>query len=168
MSYFSKFPIINYSLDGGDTTFAVTDIFRRIKADTLNINNDLAYYTVDVGDGETPEIVADQLYNDSGLHWLVLLVNEIIDPRWDWPMSDDQLIKYTKNKYQTDNVYATLHYINDDDDVVHSSYAGAKYPVSYLEYEETINLARRQIRVLKPQFVAQFVRSFDGVVNNGG
>jgi hypothetical protein len=65
-------------------------------------------------------------------------------------------------------VFATLHFINDDDDVVHSSYAGAKYPVSYLGYEETINLTRRQIRVLKPQFVAQFVRSFDGIVNNGG
>ena len=168
MSYFSKFPVINYSLDGGETSFSVLDIFRRIKADRLNILTSLAYYTYDVDSNDTPEIVADRVYNDSGLHWVILLTNEIIDPRWDWPMSDGQLISYTKNKYNIDNVYATYQYTNDDGDVVHSSYAGNKYPTSYLDYETAQNETRRQIKILKAQYVPQFIRSFDGIVNNGG
>lgn len=166
--YFSKFPVINYSLDDGATSFAVIDIFRRIKADRLNIQTSLAYYTYDVDSQDTPEIVADRVYNDSSLHWIILLTNEIIDPRWDWPMSDVQLINYTKHKYGIDNVYATLQYINDYNDVVHSSYAGNKYPVSYLDYEIAQNEARRQIKILKAQYVPQFIRSFDGIITNGG
>jgi hypothetical protein len=168
MSYFSKFPVINYSLNDGETSFTVLDIFRRIRADDLNIKTSLAYYTYDVDSTDTPEIVADRIYNDSGLHWIILLTNEIIDPRWDWPMSDQQLIKYTKNKYGITNVYATYQFTNDDGDVVHSSYAGTKYPTSYLQYETDQNEIRRQIKILKPQYVAQFIRSFDGVINNGG
>ena len=38
--YFEKFPLMQYSLDGGLTSFTMTDIFRRIKADkaVLHIN----------------------------------------------------------------------------------------------------------------------------------
>ena len=56
-------------------------------------------------------------------------------------------------------------YINDDGDIVHSSYAGNKYPVSYFTYEEQANEAKRQIKVLKARYVPQYVKNFQEIVN---
>ena len=55
-------------------------------------------------DGETPEIVADKFYNDSELYWIILMANEMIDPRFDWPLSYVNLLNYVDNKYGTANV----------------------------------------------------------------
>lgn len=165
MSYFKNFPVINYSLDGGITAFQIADIFRRIKASDNNIDTSLIYDKYDVREGETPEIVADKFYNNSALHWVILLTNEIIDPRYDWPLGNEQLVAYIKRKYSITNVDATKHYVNDAGDVVHSSYAGTKYPVSYFAFEESINEAKRQIKVLKARYVPQYVKNFQEIVN---
>jgi hypothetical protein len=58
-----------------------------------------------------------------------------------------------------------LHYVNENDEVVHSSYAGTKYPVSYYEYEDQINEAKRRISIIKPEFLPAFVNSFIGRIN---
>jgi hypothetical protein len=163
--YFKAFPVINYSLDGGNTTFAITDIFRRVKALQENLETSLIYDEYDILEGETPEIVADKLYNESYYHWTILITNNIIDPRFDWPMSSAMLRNYIKRKYSIENVDAVKHYINDDDEIVHSSYAGTKYPVSYFDYEEAINESKRRINIIKPQFLPAFVNSFKGSLN---
>lgn len=165
MSYFKHFPIINFSLDDGVTSFQIADIFRRVKAVDNNIDTSLLYDKYDIREGETPEIVADKFYNNSANHWVILLTNGIVDPRYDWPLGNEQLLAYIKRKYDITEVYDTLHYVNDDGDVVHSSYAGTKYPVSYFTYEETINEAKRPIKVLKARYVPQFVRSFQESLN---
>ena len=160
---------MQYSLDGGLTTFTMTDIFRRIKADKADIQNSLAYDEYDIRSGETPEILADKIYGDVNLHWVLLVINEIIDPRFDWPMEENVLYNYIENKYGTDNMYAVHHYINNDGDVVHSSYAlGAKTPVSNFEYEVALNESKRRINVLKPIYVSAFVKSFERAMGTGG
>ena len=163
--YFKAFPIINYSLDGGRTTFPMTDIFRRVLAIDNNLQTSLIYDDYDIIDGETPEIVADKFYNESYYHWVILIVNNIIDPRFDWPMRNAELRTFIKRKYDIENVDAVKHYINDNDEIVHSSYAGTKYPVSYYEYEEAINEEKRRINIVKPEFLPAFVNSFTGTIN---
>lgn len=165
--YFSKFPIINYSLDGGNTSFSITDIFRRVRAQTDNLLTSTAYDQYDIKEGETPEIIADQLYGNPALHWVILVSNEIIDPRFDWPLTSYALSKYITDKYGSGNEYGIHHYINSDGDVVHSSYAGTKYPVSNTDYEETVNEGKRRIAVIQPRFVSKFVESFNGLLNDG-
>jgi len=163
--YFKPFPVIHYSVDGGRTSFQVTDIFRRVKAVENNLQTSLAYDDYDIIDGETPEIVADKFYNDSYYHWAILVANNILDPRFDWPLGNAELKKYVQRKYNIENVDAVKHYVNENSEVVHSSYAGTKYPVSYYEYEDQINESKRRISIIKPEFLPAFVNSFVGSIN---
>lgn len=164
--YFKNIPRILYSLDSNRTTFLATDIFRRVKSDYQNIQNSLAYDEYDIKEDETPEILADQIYNNPQLHWVILIVNEIIDPRWDWPLDVITLESYIDEKYG-DTKNNVRYYVNNDGDVVHSSYAGVKTPVTNYNYEVELNESKRRIRILKPQFVPVFITSFMEKMNNG-
>lgn len=99
MAYFEKFPETLYSLDDRKTVQVVTNITARaIVSDTIR-NNLSLFYEYDVIDGETPEIVSDKFYDDPELHWLILHVNETIDPRFEWLLSYNDLIKNVDKKY---------------------------------------------------------------------
>jgi hypothetical protein len=174
MSYFSNFPQILYSFDTSAsqkvTAFTVTDILRRVKADRNNIQNTLSYDEYDIREFETPEMVADKVYNDPQLHWIILITNEILDPRYDWPLSTPQLQTYVTSKYGTGNEYGIHHYVTNDayQDIVHSSYTGSKISVTNFDYEYAQNESKRRISILKPEFVGQFIKNFTGLLNNGG
>jgi hypothetical protein len=95
----------------------VTNITNRTTlSDEVKLNLSL-YDEYDVKDGETPELVADKFYNNSELHWLVLHYNDIIDPRFDWPLDTNNLNRYVASKYANVNGIhhyedANLNYIN--------------------------------------------------------
>jgi hypothetical protein len=163
--YFKNFPLMNYSLDGGTTTFLATDFFRRIVARTNNILGATAYTKYVILEGETPDILADKLYNDTNLYWVILVANNIMDPRWEWPLSTLALNAYITDKYGAGNEYAIHHYENILGDVVHSSYAGVKTAINNSYYENQLNEDKRSISVLKAQFVPTFLDSFNGLLN---
>jgi hypothetical protein len=98
-NYFEKFPRILYSLDNLASGQVVPDILRRVAAvNELKLNN--SYFDeYDIRDGDTPEILADKIYGDSGLHWIILMTNDIIDPRFDWPLSYNDFINFCIAKY---------------------------------------------------------------------
>lgn len=98
-NYFEKFPRILYSLDNLASGQVVPDILRRITAANELKTNNSYLDEYDVKDDETPEILADKIYGDSGLHWVILMINEIIDPRFDWPLSYENLINVCIAKY---------------------------------------------------------------------
>lgn len=165
--YFENFPLINYSLDGGVTGFTMTDIFRRVVAQTQNILTATSYDEYDIQDGETPEILADKFYNDTKLYWVILVANEILDPRYDWPLPQQSLNAFITDKYGAGNENTVHHYVNSDGDWVHSSYAGAKTAVSNTDYETDLNEDKRRISILQPRFVPLFVEKFTGMLING-
>jgi hypothetical protein len=106
--YFKSFPYTLYSLDNTNTVQVVTNITTRV-ALSDEVKNNLALFDVyDVRDGDTPELVADRFYKNSELHWLVLHYNDIIDPRFDWPLSTNNLNLYSASKYA--NVNGIHHY----------------------------------------------------------
>jgi len=110
--YFQRFPKTLYSLDDRTSLQLVTSIFIRV-AISDDIKNNLSVFDeYDIKDGETPEILADIFYGDSQLHWIILHVNEILDPRFDWPLSTSNFRKYVENKYpETDSIH---HYEDAD------------------------------------------------------
>ena len=162
--YFKNFPKMLYSLDGSATNFVMTDLFRRVISSDNNTIGTLSYDEYDVLDGETPEIVAAKIYDNAELHWVILLVNNIIDPRYDWPLPVDTLNTLITNKYGAGNEYAVHHYIDENNDIVHSSFAGTKYPVSNYTYEEELNETRRRIKILKPNYVSQYIQNFEQAI----
>ena len=167
--YFKNFPQIVYSLDGNVSGFPVTDVFRRVKAETQRLLTAAAYDEYDIKDGETPEILAHKFYSNSELHWVILIANDIIDPRWDWPLTQSQLNNYITGKYGVGNENAIKYYVTADNAelVVHSSYAGAKLPITNTNYEEQQNDAKRRIKIVKTQFLPNFINDFTEVLING-
>jgi len=106
--YFKSFPYTLYSLDDTSTVQVVTNITTRVALSDEVKNNLALFDEYDVKDGDTPELVADRFYKNSELHWLVLHYNDIIDPRFDWPLSTNNLNLYVASKYA--NVNAVHHY----------------------------------------------------------
>ena len=77
--YFDSFPVIPYDAKGNLEYKDVTNLLRRVGLRAKVRSNTLLYDTYDVKEGETPEIIAHKLYGDAELHWVILLVNDIID-----------------------------------------------------------------------------------------
>lgn len=105
MTYFDKFPLLSYDLElAQGKKFAkpkiVTDIFKRIalKQGLSEVGTIFASYAVK--DEDTPEIIADKLYGSADLHWVIILVNEIINPFFDWPLSERKLVQLLNKKYK--------------------------------------------------------------------
>jgi len=106
--FFQSFPLLSYTLDDSDSTQVVVDIFRRAILSKEFLDNNSYFETVDVQDGESPEELAFRYYGSQNLHWLILLTNNIIDPRFNWPLSSDDLYKLVVSKYGTEKDVFTI------------------------------------------------------------
>ena len=100
---FENFPRISYTLDDGDTEQVVVDIFKRVILSKEFQENISFFELYDVQHGETPEEVAFKFYGSENLHWLVLMTNNVIDPRFEWPISEENLLKIVSSKYGGNN-----------------------------------------------------------------
>ena len=107
--YFDKFPKMLYTTNG--STKLVTNLLTRVEVIQSILNNASLYYQYDIQEGDTPEIVADKFYNDSQLHWVVMMFNQVYDPFYDWPMTYQQFLGYIKDKYGSiENSQLTTHH----------------------------------------------------------
>lgn len=97
--YFQSLPTIAYDLYGNNNPIFIRNIFFRLKIIDAIRANTLIYYPYFVKEGETPEIIAYKYYKDSNLHWLVMLVNQIVDPTYDWPLTELSFQNYITSKY---------------------------------------------------------------------
>lgn len=117
--YFSKFPKTYYSLDNRQTVQIVPNILLRIVFSQELKDNYSVYDEYDIVDGDTPEIVAYKLYGDSNLHWIVLLFNEILDPRFEWVLDTYNLNQFVAGKYQSP--YGIHHYEDLNGNIVNGN-----------------------------------------------
>jgi hypothetical protein len=109
MKYFNTLPkILSTNYNGG--TIILTNLLARANILPEALKSPLLYYTYDIQEGDTPEIVAHKYYNDSYRYWIVLFANQIIDPQWDWPLSGNNFERYIVDKYTSFNPYSTVHH----------------------------------------------------------
>jgi len=166
--YFENFPLIPYDSVGNGKFKVVTNLLKRV-AVRSKIKTNISYFdTYDVKEGETPEILADKLYNDPELHWVVLLLNDITDRYHQWPQNQNQFLAYINDKYS--DVDATHHYeisqvsgdttIKIDIGTDNTDYPTASVITNY-EYEEDLQDKKRKIRLLDPAYVEDFVAEFE-------
>ena len=112
---FADFPRVAYSLDNFESEQVVVDIFRRVIFSQEFLENTFYYEEYEVLGGESPEDLSYRFYGTPNLYWLILMVNGIVDPRFDWPLSEEELYKLTKSKYGGDkNVFSTTRARNAD------------------------------------------------------
>ena len=173
--YFKNFPTIIYDAVGNGEFKDVKNLLRRVAIRAKVKSNTLLYDTYDVKEGETPESIADKLYDDPELHWIVLLVNDITDRYHQWPMNFSQFNQFITDKY--DDVDGTHHYElaqssgNTDtkievynDSALYAGdndYYGTATTITNREYEETQQDLKRQIRLLDPRYVQQFTEEYE-------
>ena len=169
--YFETFPIIPYDSAGTYEFKDVTNLLRRVALRAKVKSNALVFDTYNVKEGETPESIADKLYDDPKLHWIIMIVNDISDRYHGWPMTTPQFLDYINEKYT--DVNATHHYeieqssgdstvkINIGSD--NTDYPAATIITNY-EYEESEQDKKRQIRLLDPRFVQDFIDEFESLM----
>lgn len=97
--YFENLPDTFYDLSGRSPSrpIVVKNITARTKL--VDLIPSTVYYSYQVQEGETPEIIAAKYYGSPSRHWIVLFANNIVDAQYDWPLSYDAFNKYIVSKY---------------------------------------------------------------------
>ena len=159
MAYFKYFPVITYDVRGKKNQFqidVITNILVRVRK-KLDLTNLAFFDEYFLQDGDTPESLAHQVYNDSQLHWIILYTNYMTNPYYDWPLTYFDLKKFVDKKYS--NINATHHYEDADKYEVDST-APLALAVTNFKHEETVNDAKRIIRTIQPRYVDLIVDEF--------
>ena len=171
--YFGSFPVIPYDSKGDLKFKDVTNLLRRVGIRTKLKSNALLYDTYNVKEGATPEMIAHKLYGDSELHFVIMLINDITDRYHQWPMSLPQFQEFINDKY--DDPDGIHHYestqtsgdtkvkIEVFNEVDSDAYTGLT-PITNREYEENEQDKKRQIRLLDPSYIEQFVDEFEKLI----
>ena len=91
--YFDKFPQIQYS------NTASIDITRRVTITDIAYFNPYIFYTYDISEHERPDQFSYRYYDVQFKTWLVYLLNKIVDPYYEWYLSDDEFNSFLTTKY---------------------------------------------------------------------
>ena len=102
--YFSNFPRILYDIEGKNSTtpeyiVAVNLMIRQRFRDAIKEEISMYYPYVIPEEMARPDILSFQQYGSVAYAYLIMLVNDIYDPLFDWPLDSQQFEKYLTNKY---------------------------------------------------------------------
>ena len=192
-SYFRQLPDLDYPSLSNDRTSSydyikVKNIFKRavMRDDIFNEVTAFTKYSV-VGD-ERPDQVANSFYKDSALDWVILTTNNIIHVRDEWPMGSQDFATYLNQKY-TDQELSNVHHYETE--VLRNSRGqliqpeGLKVPsghsitfidngvlrteskikqVTFLEHETNLNDAKRNIKILREEYLTAFLEDFNNIM----
>lgn len=193
--YFSFIPNIEYDKKPIQYPFSESDFvvaknfFRRYQ-----VNPDVFSYAVyfkkyAIEEGERLDTIAEKAYGNPFFDWVVALTNNMINPLFDLPLSQNDLRKSLESSY--DDPYSTIkHYETYEiknnngvtilrsglivDETFYSSpfkywngtsvenISGSTVsrPVTIFEYEEQQNEKKREIYLLKPIYLDAFLSDF--------
>ena len=188
-SYFKQLPELDYPSLANDRKSAydyqtVKNIFKRavIRNDIFDEITAFEKYSVE-GD-DRPDQVAFDFYNDAGLDWVILTTNNIIHVRDEWPMGSQDFLTYLNQKYTSQELSNIHHYetkiLRDSrgrlmqpeglkvksnhsitflDNGVLRTESSIKQ-VTFLEHETDLNDAKRNINILKSEYLGLFLENF--------
>ena len=99
--YFSAIRNVSIDVDGSGNLDLLKNLSAKAVFSDELLSNAGYYQTVEVIDGERPDLLSQRLYGSPSYHWTFLLLNPQIKNIWDdWPMGSSQLIEYCTNKYR--------------------------------------------------------------------
>ena len=176
MSYFSRFPLMVYDVKGNEDYKLLPDILKRVKIRSGLRAGSFLFDAYDVRDGERPEDVAFKEYGDAGLHWVILMTNNVTDRYYQWPLSQPQFQEHITDKYGAGNEDAVHHYEKTQDSGPTSSTDFSHLVecnegdegfgiISNRDYEYRKQDEYRQIRLLDKRFLDSFLEEFDNLIS---
>lgn len=95
-NYFDKFQKIYYN------DKAAIDITQRAVILNKNLTNQYLFYPYDLSSEIRADQLADSYYQDQYMSWLIYFSNGIVDPYYDWYLSESDFTEYLKKKYRID------------------------------------------------------------------
>ena len=188
--YFSNFPRIQYDIRGTNPispnyTIAINIMVRQKIRDA--IADDVTMYYPHIIDGDIrPDVLSYQIYGDIAYTWTIFYVNNILDPYWQWPLNEQQFIKYLNSKYGSINsAKTTVHHYEQITDV-RVEVTGIADPIPertveidyttfrtlgedfrkiiyQYEYEQEKNEAKRSISLINPSYITSIMEQFRGM-----
>ena len=184
MGYFRQLPNLLYPSFLSEKTSSldyveVKNIFRRVKIRDDLYNNFVVFQKYEIPEGARPDTVAEDLYGTPNLDWVVLTTAGIINVRNEWPLSNRDLYNYCFEKYG-DSLNNTRFFetteVKDSNGrltlpkgkIVDSNFtipnptnpSATLNPVvgiSNFIYETRINEEKRNINVLRQEYVTEFL-----------
>lgn len=93
MNYFDKIPTITYKGN------VVKNLLARSRLSDSVRKEKTAFYPYTMDTNDRIDHVSNFYYDNPGYTWLIWLTNNIIDPYYDLPLSEDDLNEHIKSKY---------------------------------------------------------------------
>ena len=185
-SYFKQLPDLDYPSLSNDRTSSydyikVKNIFKRAVMRDDVFDSYVAFEKYSIEGDERPDNVAQKFYNDPNLDWIVLITNNIISVREQWPMSQNDLYTYLEEKYTAQEMSYIHHYetqlvVDSEDKLIQPEgyWVDSDYTVSfvdkgtlktisnlksvsYIQHEINLNEKKRQIDLLKEDYLQMFI-----------
>ena len=185
-SYFDLIPDFDYVSRLPDAKISdyirVKNFFRRatLREDIFQSLTFFTKYSIE-GD-DRPDNVANKVYDNSDLDWVILLANNITHIPTEWPMAQNDFDRFLLDKYDNyDTLYNGVHHhetieVKDSNEVtivreglkVSSDFTQTYYdyydaemktasnitrPVTNYQYEEKLENKKREIFVLKQEYL---------------
>ena len=185
-SYFRNIPdfeYVNRTVDGkiiSDYT-KVKNLFKRAKIRPDIFENVTFFDKYYIKGNDRPDNVANELYGDSTLDWVILLSNNILSVQSEWPMTQQVFETYLLEKYLTIELTEDTHHyesieikdpegkiifpegleVDEDQSVTYFDRGSESYvtindmvtEVTNYQYEEKLNDKKREIFVLKAKYL---------------
>ena len=187
MSYFREIPNLRYPSflqeKGSSLDYVeAKNLFRRTKLRDDLQNNFTLFDKYEIIEGMRPDNVALELYESDQFDWVVLLVAGITNVRNEWPLNNRDLYNYSLSKYGdslNSNRFFETTEVKDSSGrlilpkgkVVDSNFTIPKpgaptatinpvVGISNYEYETRLNDEKRNIFVLRLEYLQEFVNDF--------
>ena len=182
MAYFTNFPRVSLPSFADNRSSSLdfvnsTNLFKRGKIREEIIGSVSAFERFSINGDDRPDNVAFKVYGDSSLDWVILISNNILNVRDEWPMNQYDFQRYIDNKYSTSLLTQIHHYESkevrntnglilqeagiwvDGDHSFSWSEGGKRYTqtgvtsVSNLQFEEDRNNKKRSINVIRSRYL---------------
>jgi hypothetical protein len=188
--YFRPFPKVDYQLKKNNNPLLLTNITLRFKLRETLKTKAAIYYDYIVKDSDRPDLVAYKYYEDETLDWVLFLINDIVDPYYDWPMDQRTFDNYMKSLYGSiDSAKSTVfqyrkiinqqgHLIDGTvipkrtvviDTNTYNSLAPASREIIYAyNHYEDLNDNKRRIRILDKNFIGVVTSEVENIFSTEG
>ena len=99
--FFVHYPQISYDISGTKPAKVKTviNLMERAKIKNVVLDDIIRYFPYSIKKNQRPDHVSDEIYGDVKYTWLIFLINDIVDPIYDWPLGTREFSSYIKDKY---------------------------------------------------------------------
>jgi len=114
----------------------------------IEFDSDMIYDYI-IENAESPEQLSIRLYGKSEYYWILLELNNCIDPILDWVMSDEELI-LDANKIYGDKLHDIHHYEDENNNITYDAriYDDNIVSVSNFKYMVRKNEEKIHIKII--------------------